>query len=29
MTNATPSRRSASVTRNTTETRISVSLDLD
>jgi imidazoleglycerol-phosphate dehydratase len=29
MTNPTPSRRSASVTRNTTETRISVSLDLD
>jgi imidazoleglycerol-phosphate dehydratase len=29
MTNAIPSRRSASVTRNTTETRISVSLDLD
>jgi imidazoleglycerol-phosphate dehydratase len=29
MTNATPSRRSASVTRNTTETRIAVSLDLD
>jgi imidazoleglycerol-phosphate dehydratase len=29
MTNATQSRRSASVTRNTTETRISVSLDLD
>jgi imidazoleglycerol-phosphate dehydratase len=29
MTNATPSRRNASVTRNTTETRISVSLDLD
>ena len=29
MTNATPSRRSASVTRNTTETRISVALDLD
>jgi imidazoleglycerol-phosphate dehydratase len=29
MTNATSSKRSASVTRNTTETRISVSLDLD
>ena len=29
MTNATQSKRSASVTRNTTETRISVSLDLD
>jgi imidazoleglycerol-phosphate dehydratase len=29
MTNATPSKRSASVTRNTTETRISVALDLD
>jgi imidazoleglycerol-phosphate dehydratase len=29
MTNATQSTRSASVTRNTTETRISVSLDLD
>ena len=29
MTNATQSGRSASVTRNTTETRISVSLDLD
>ena len=29
MTNATRSKRSASVTRNTTETRISVSLDLD
>jgi imidazoleglycerol-phosphate dehydratase len=29
MTIATPSKRSASVTRNTTETRISVALDLD
>jgi imidazoleglycerol-phosphate dehydratase len=29
MTNATSSKRSASVTRNTTETRISVALDLD
>src|ERR1700676_3842946 len=29
MTNATPSRRTASVTRNTTETRISVSVNLD
>jgi imidazoleglycerol-phosphate dehydratase len=29
MTNATSNKRSASVTRNTTETRISVSLDLD